>query len=362
MISTPTVAQIRDQIITSIEAKIGQTIPALPKAFFRVLATALAGVVALLYRFGAWAYRQIFPQTADAEALALIGEQYGIVRAPAVAAVLTATATGASDTIIPGGTLWQFDGQVYQQPASVAIVAGTATVTLQALTPGAAGTRQIGDIVTLVTPIAGVDNPATVAGVTSSGEDVEDVEAYRASIIQRLQQRPQGGATPDYITWALEVPGIVKAFAFRTATNSVTVYPLQSLTTDRVPGGSKLTEVETYLQDPARKPLAANVYAAAMTVRVMDIAVTAVQPDNADTRLAIETAWENYFLRAYPLQYADETNPTNIVSLAGLYSEALGVGARSITMTMTIDGVPGAIAAYTLLDDEIIELGAVTWP
>ena len=45
MITVPTIAQIRNQIIADIEAKIGQTVPALPRAFFRVLATALAGVV-----------------------------------------------------------------------------------------------------------------------------------------------------------------------------------------------------------------------------------------------------------------------------------------------------------------------------
>ena len=78
MITIPTIATIRDQIIADIESKIGQTVPVLPKAFFRVLATALAGVLALLYRFGAWIYRQIFVATADAEALALRGAEFGV--------------------------------------------------------------------------------------------------------------------------------------------------------------------------------------------------------------------------------------------------------------------------------------------
>lgn len=362
MISIPTVAQIRDQIISDIEAKIGQTIPALPKAFFRVLATALAGAMALLYRFGAWAYDQIFPQTAGAEALALIGEQYGIVRLPAVAAVLTATATGVNTTVIPSGTLWQAGGIVYQQTADATIAVGVATVTVEALTTGDASNQAVSSTISLTSPIAGVDSDATVAGTTTTGEDAESIELYRARIIQRLQTRPQGGATPDYIAWALEVPGIVKAFAFRTDDGEVTVYPLVSLTGTRIPDAGKLAEVEAYVSDTSRRPLCANVLAEAMTERTMAITVTAIQPDNTDTRQAAEDAWTAYFLRAFPQQYADESLPTNLVSLAGLYAEALGAGVRSVTMTMTINGAGSPAESYTLLDNEIIKIGAVTWP
>lgn len=362
MITIPTVSQIRDQIITDIEGKLGQTIPALPKAFFRVLATALAGVMALLYRFGAWIYAQIFPQTADDEALILIGGQYGIVRSPAVAAVLELDATGASDTVIPGGTLWQNGGTVYQQTAGVSIVLGVATVEVLALTTGDATNQIDGATLSLVTPIAGVDTDATVAATITTGEDVEDLETYRARIIQRLQQRPQGGATPDYISWAGEVAGIVKAFAFNSGPGTVVVYPLISLTGTRLPGAPKLAEVQAYLEDPIRRPLCATVTADYMTERVLDITATSIQPDNADTRAAIESAWTAYLLRAYPVQYLDESNQTAVVSLSGLYAEAMGAGAKSITITMEIDGVPGAIAAYTLLDSEIIKAGVITWP
>jgi uncharacterized phage protein gp47/JayE len=362
MITIPTITQIRDQIIADIEAKIGQTVPTLPRAFFRVLATALAGVVALLYRFGAWVYDQIFPSTADAEALTRTGEQYGIIRGAAVAWAGTATATGASDTVIPVGTLWQADGVVYRQSAAAAIVAGSATISLEALTTGDATNLANASLVSLVTPLAGVDTDATVASTATTGEDAEALETYRARITQRLQQRPQGGATPDYVGWALEVAGIVRAFAFRTDAGEVTVYPLVALTGARIPDAAKLAEVEAYLQPTSRRPLCANVYAAAMTERVITPTITAVQPDNTTTREAVEAAWAAYLLRAFPAQYPDQADQTNIVSLAGLYAEALGAGARSITLTMTIDGVPGAIEAYTLLDSEIVKLGTVTWP
>src|SRR4030042_357699 len=129
MVTIPTVAQIRQQIIADIEGRIGPTRPVLPKAFLRVLATALAGALALLYRVAAWVYRQIFPQTADDEALARIGERYNILRIAAVRAKVTATATGDDTTIIPAGTLWvAADGQVYSQTEDAEIDAGPASI------------------------------------------------------------------------------------------------------------------------------------------------------------------------------------------------------------------------------------------
>jgi uncharacterized phage protein gp47/JayE len=214
----------------------------------------------------------------------------------------------------------------------------------------------------MVTPLAGVDTDATITATTTAGEDIEAIDTYRNRIIQRLQQRPQGGATPDYIGWALEVAGIVKAFAFRTDAGEVTVYPLIALSGTRIPDAGKLAEVEAYLQDTKRRPLCANVYAEAMDERTMAVEATSVQPDTASLRQAIETAWTNYFLQSYPLQYPDESMPTNVVSLSGLYAEAMAAGAKAVTITMQIDGGFGPIDAYTLQDDEIIKLGAVTWP
>jgi uncharacterized phage protein gp47/JayE len=362
MITIPTINQIRDQIIADIEGKIGQTVPALPKAFFRVLATAMAGVIALLYRFGAWSYRQIFPQTADAEALMRIGAQYGINRKSSVSAVLTAQATGTDGATIPAGTLWTRNGIVYQQTASVDIAAGVAAITLMAMTAGSAANIANGQIVAIGSPLAGVGDQASVTATTTAGEDQEDLETYRQRIMQRMANRPQGGAAPDYISWALEVAGVVKAFAFRTAAGEVTVYPLQALTGVRIPDAGKLAEIQTYLQDTHRRPLCANVLASAMTERVLAVTVTSVSPDTSAVRSAVADAWAAYLLRAFPMQYPDEALPTWQVTLAALYAQAFAAGAIGIVITMSIDGVPGTIQFYTLQSSEIIKLGTVTWP
>jgi uncharacterized phage protein gp47/JayE len=361
MINIPKISTIRDQIITDIEARIGQTIPAMPKAFFRVLATALAGVLSLLYRFSAWVYDQIFAQTAALEALQRIGEQYGVVLLPAVAAVQTATAPGTNTTIIPAGTLWQLDGQVHRQTDAATISGGVATINLQALIAGGAGNSGIGAVLSIVTPQAGVAGTATITAVITTGEDQEATEDYRSRVLQRLRQKPQGGAAADYIGWAREVAGVVKAFAFRTAPGDVTVYPLISLTEDRVPDAPKLAEIEAYLQDEIRRPLCANVYTAAMTELVVDLTVTTLQPDTTSIRQTIEAALGRYLLGRYPRQYTDEANPTDQLVRALLVSEAIAAGAKVIELTMSIDGGAPTIF-YELAEDELAILGTITWP
>jgi uncharacterized phage protein gp47/JayE len=362
MITTPTPAQIYAQKIADFESALAQTMPSVSKSFYRTWAKSDSLSEAGIYEYAKWLYKQIFPQTQDEEALMYLGGRFGITRTAATSAILAATATGENDTIIPAGTLWQFNGIVYSQSDDVIIATGTATIEIESLTLGSDGNIDNGGSVSLVSPLAGVDDDATITSTTTEGEDAEEIEDYRSRVISRMSQQPQGGATPDYIQWALEVAGIVKAFAFNDGPNNVIVYPLQSLTTDRIPAAPKLAEVETYLNDTGRKPLCANVSAEAMTEREITLTVSSINPDNVATKAAIELAINDYLLTCFPLQYPDESNPTNIISLSTLYAEARGAGANSISMTMTIDGVPGDIEAYTLQDSEIVKLADIVWP
>lgn len=362
MITTPTPAQIYAQKIADFEAALAQTMPSVAKSFFRTWAKSDSISETALYEYAKWLYKQIFPQTQDEDALVYLGGRFGIVRNAAVAAILLATATGENDTVIAAGTLWQFNGTVYSQSVDVVIATGTATIEIESLALGAVGNIDNGGIVTLVSPLAGVDDDATIASTTTEGEDAEDIETFRSRVINRMSQQPQGGATPDYIQWGLEVAGIVKVFAFNDGPNDVIVYPLQSLTTDRIPAAPKLTEVQNYLNVTSRKPLCANVTAEAMTEREITLTVSSINPDNVATKAAIELAINNYLLTCFPAQYPDEANPTNIISLSTLYAEARGAGANSISMTMEIDGVPGNIESYTLLDSEIVVLADIVWP
>jgi len=363
-ITIPTTNELRDQIISDIEGKLGVTTPWLPKAFIRVLATALSGVLTLVYRFGLWCYRQIFPQTADDEGLLNIGGQYGLTRTAAVAAILTATATGTDDTTIPAGTLWTGDdnGLVYQQAEAVVIAAGSAVITVECLDAGDAGNMANGESLSIGSPIAGVDGTATVASTTTTGEDEEDIEDYRTRVLNRTQNQPQGGAAPDYVAWALEVAGIAEAYAFRPTPGFVNVYPLtdDADPANRIPNAGKLTEVENYLSDTKRRPLNAIVSALAFTELDFDVDIADLSPNDATTKANIEAAITAYLYARRPNQYADEVNPKNIISAGEITSITIGAGAQIATVTLkNAGGTP--ITSYTLQDSELAKLRTLTW-
>jgi uncharacterized phage protein gp47/JayE len=361
MITVPTVVDLRDQIIADIEGVIGQSTPVLPKAFIRVLATALAGVLAQLYRFARWVYGQIFPATADDEALLRIGAQYGMGKRPSVAAILDIQIVGDDGTNVPASSIWMGNnGLTYSQTALAVIVGGLATARLTCLSGGVAGSLGVGNTLSLATAVSGVVG-GSVTAIVTEGEDEETPEQFRARILQRMAGAPQGGAAPDYIAWAMQVPGIIKAFAFNSGAGAVNVYPLVATTGPaRIPSASKLAEAQAYISNPARRPLCSTPTVAAMVEKVISITITGLSPADATTKAAITSALQKYFYAAYPQQYPDEPAPTNVLTVAAIWTAIFGAGATAASLIMSVAGT-GQVTTYTLGNGEIATLGAITW-
>jgi uncharacterized phage protein gp47/JayE len=360
MITIPSIATIRDQILDDIETQTGQAAPLLPRAVWRVLATALAGALHLLYRVAAWLYDQIFTLTMDDDALAARGAEYGLTRTPATKWKGTATVTGSGATI-PVGTLWQKDGKVYQVTEAKTFTT-SGTVKLESLEGGADVDLDVSDTVTIVTPQSGVDASATVASVTQAGEDQETLSAFRSRILFRQQNQPQGGAVADYVLWATEVSGIAEAFAFQPSAGFVNVYPLLDVAdpADRIPDSTKLDEVEDYVSDPVRKPLNAQVSAVAFTELNFDVDVADLSPNTAAVKATIESALETYFYARRPLQYEDQPEDKSVISQAEVAKIVVDAGAQVATVTLKNAG-GSSITSYTLDDSELSVLRTLSW-
>lgn len=362
--TVPSVNQIRDQIITDYEQELGQAVPILPRAFIRVWATAVSGVLVLVYRFGLWVYRQIFAPTADIEALTRIGEQYNIIRAPAQTAILEALASGIDSTVIPVGTLWQWNGVVYTQTEPATIATGSATIEIETLVAGSAGNAEDTELISLVKPVPGVDSSAQVTATIQSGEDAESIEAYRDRIILRQQQQPQGGAIPDWVAWTLEVPGVTRAVVEKPAPGDITVYALTG--TDeatRQPDSGKRAEIETYISDLTRRPLnTETVSVETWTETEFDVTVTNVTPDDAQLRLDIENAIIAYLLDRFPRQYLVENNPKDRITEMDVMALCRDAGAEQAQVVIEKDSTPLPDGAYQLGVDSGIGLGEIAAP
>lgn len=359
----PTIAELESQIVTAIEGKIGQTVPAFIRAFFRILAKGVAGVLSLGYRFASWCLDQTQPATANEFWLTIWGNRYGVIRAPAVAWRGTATATGINGTDIPAGTLWQTSANVvYSQESLVTIAGGTATVTIKALTRGTGSSLADTTPLTTVSPIAGSDNTAEVASTLTDGVDKQPLEEYRAEVMNRIAYRPQGGAIPDYVIWAREVPGIVAAFV-EGGGGDVTVYPLIALTgVARVPGAPKIAEVLAYLTDPIRKPLGANIFVLAATERTCAVTVTTGTIGGValttGQKISVEDAVYASIYASYPKQYPDQVDPTDQVEPGMVWDALRAIGATAADVSVNVSGIGGP---HILPIGEIVKPGVFTW-
>jgi uncharacterized phage protein gp47/JayE len=358
----PTIVEIRDQILTDIQSGLSLDAAPLPRSTFGIIATAIAGALAVVYRFAAWVEKQIFTQTADSAALVLRANEYGLTRTPATKWIGTITATGTDGTVIASGTLWTKDSGVYQTTAS-ATISGSTAVSVESLTTGDAISLDVADVVTLVSPQAGVDRSATVATVTQAGEDQETLSNFRARILSRQQNVPQGGAIPDWIGWTIEVPGISECKVDRPAAGSITVYPLtdDADPANRIPGGAKLTEVETYISDPERAPIrAGSITVTAPTEISFDVDISDLSPNDATTKANIEAAIEAHLYSRRPKQYSDEPDPRDVVSAARLSGIAVSAGAEVATVDLKNAGGT-SITDATLAINELAVLRTLTW-
>lgn len=365
----PTTQEINDRIVSDIESKTSQSTPLFFKAFNRVVAFALSGVFTILYKFGQWSIKQIFTITQDSDSLELKGDQYKIPRKTSTSTILIAGFTGDNGTVIPAGQQFRGDsnGLLYSLQTTEEIAAGVASGNVLCLTSGAAGNLINGSTLTILKPISGLDNQATISATVTEGEDQEAVEDYRTRISEREKTPPQGGSLVDYILWAKEVAGITRAFAWGHRNVSaidpgyISVYPLNDGEASRIPSAPKLTEVQTYIDDSTRAPMqVAVINVPAMIEETFNITVTDLDPNTAAIRNAFAENVEAYLLAREPKQFTDQLDVKNIVSRSGIEKIYLDSGAQSVTLT--IDMGAGAVESYELQYNELAILGTITGP
>lgn len=250
----PTGQEIKDRIVQDLNSKLNQTTPALPKAFNDVLAGAIAGIILLLYQSILWVYRQLFPETADLASLKLLGALVNVFQLPSVFAVLEADVPGTNGYTPPLGTLFRgSNGIVYKITTTSLIAGGISSVTITAQESGEIGNLPNGTIIDIVSPDTNLIGTAEITATTTSGDDAETDDAYRARIISEYRKRRTGGSPADYESWGLETPNFnwISPLDDPDTAGEVIVYGKVDNQTDGIPTGNQLTELKEFLKvDP----------------------------------------------------------------------------------------------------------------
>jgi uncharacterized phage protein gp47/JayE len=348
----PTLPQLLDRIQADIESRLPGTDPRLRQSLLGILARAHAGTAHGLYGVLDYLARQLLPSTCtDEEIFALHAGWWDVPRNAAAQAKGNVTFTGTNGSVIPAGTtLQRSDGTQYTTDAEATIASGSATAAVTAVDGGQATNATAGQKLTLVSPIAGVQSSATVAdGGLVGGSDIETLDAWRARLSQRVQNRPQGGALADYETWALEVEGVTRVWVMPLwlGLGTVGVFFTRDDDASPIPDAGEVAAVQVYID--ARRPVTAAVTVYAPTAVPVDMTIS-LNPSNATVQAAVSAELADLFRR----QNVEDGAGSGTVLLTHIreaISRAAGENNHAIDL----------VADVTLSPGEIATLGTITY-
>jgi len=348
-LSRPDLQTLLSRAQSDISARLPGADPSLRRTLLGVLARIQAGSTHGLYGYLEWVAKQILVDTADADMLDRHGSIWGVPRKQAVAAKGSVTFTGVDGSSIAAGTLIQRgDAVQFTTDAIANIAAGVASVAVTAVVAGINGNTTSASALSLVSPIVGVDSSVTVdaAGITN-GADVEADEAYRTRTLDRIRSASHGGAASDYVTWALEVAGVTRAWVYAQELGIGTVsvrFVVDNDPSSLIPDAAKVAEVQTYID--ALRPVTADLTVVAPVAAPIAMTI-ALTPNDATTQAAV-TAELNDLISC-------EATPGGTILLSHI-REAISIAAGETNHVLS---VPAADVTNTT--GKIATLGVITW-
>lgn len=286
------------ELSTSIRGAFRQYLPGTDATIRQNVLYVIAKVLALLarefeLRFE-WVYRQLFISTADDIGhIRMHAADYRIYQKAAAAGSGAITGTGAASTTYPAGVRYLTSGISYVTTAPFTTDgAGAFTAAVQAEATGAATNREVGGALTLADPSlyptlssTAVVGPDGIGG----GADIEDIESLRARTLARKSAPPQGGSLPDYERFALDVSGVVKAWAypFVGGIGTVAVYVLFQGRTNLIPTIGDVAAVQAAI-DARRLIRVDDVTVVAPIAEAVNVTIAGLANDRPEVRAAIE--------------------------------------------------------------------------
>lgn len=296
----PTLAELREDAFRSFEAEMPD-VALLRQSNVGVVAAVLAGAMHLQYGYLDWIARQVMADTAETAFLERWAVMFGLSRKPATFAGGQIVVTGVTGTVVPSGTrLDRADGQSVATQAEAVLASGTATIEVQALESGPGGNADAGTSYALASAIVGLDAAATVAaGGLTGGTAAEADDSLRVRLLARIQAPPHGGSRADYLSWALSVPGVTRAWVLPGHLGDGTVGV--AIACDDAEGGpapdsETLDAAQDYID--RERPVTADVTVFAPDLLTVNITIAGLSPDNAATRAAVSAELAALFRRS----------------------------------------------------------------
>ena len=321
-----------------------------------ILSRLVAGARHLLHGHLDWSYLQQFAHKADAANLDRVhGDLWDVPRKPSARArgdLEVTVVPKVTDIVIPADTRWRrSDRTEIRSTKNVTITSTdprTVNVPVEALELGKIGNTAAETVINLSTSSTDILPEATVAaGGLGSGVERETDVSYRARILQRKQNPPMGGSDADFVAWALEVPGVTRAWPipnYSFANHVGIMIAGDDEVTAPAPSQNTINETQALLN--SRKPMTSEVFVIGATPVGIDFTITLI-PDLPEIRTAVEQALRDLMLAVGA--------PNHTIPLSH-FAEAISNadGEDDHILTLPADGV-------TTARDEIHALGTITW-
>ncbi|WP_418162866.1 baseplate J/gp47 family protein [Pantoea vagans] len=339
------ITAVRSDILTRLAAD--STLAALRRTDAEVYGRVQAAAVHTVYGYIDYLARNLLPDLADEDWLT---RHANMKRCPRKAATTAAGyarwAVAIAGITVPAGVTIQRDDLVsFTTTAAATSAGGVLRVPVVCDTAGKAGNTDDGLAMRLVSPITGLTS-AGVADSVQGGADVEDLEVWRARVIERWYWTPQGGADGDYEVWAKEVAGITRAWTYRhwSGRGTVGVMVANSDLINPVPDAATVAAAQAYIE-PLAPVAGADIYVFAATPHTVNFQIR-LNPDTTAVRYAVEAELRSMMLRdGGPESVLKPSRISEAISIAtGEYSHTLVSPSADITIGKGELGVVGTIS------------------
>jgi uncharacterized phage protein gp47/JayE len=343
-----------ETLIKRNQADIETSIPGADAKVRRTNLNIISKIISLtahgLYGFIAFIARQLFPATAETEYLDRIASFWlKVPRKAASYATGFVDFVGVNGTLIEGGTvLIRSDGMEYETDADYTIASGTVIAAVTALQAGQNSNAEAGTVLSMSSPIAGITGSLVVnASGISGGSDQEEDKNLSDRVTARVQNPPHGGSKKDYEAWALEVPGVTRAWVYdnELGAGTLTVRFVRDDDANLIPDAGEVATVQAYIDNVRQVGLAAFSVVAPIAAPInFTIQLT---PNNSTVRAAVTAELTDLLKR--------EGAPATTILLSHT-REAISLAAGETNYVMTVPN-----ADITHATGYMPTMGVITW-
>ncbi|OSK27552.1 bacteriophage V tail protein [Escherichia coli M056] len=337
------IATIRRDLLTRFEQD-----AVLRRMDAEVYARVQAAAVHTLYGYLDYLARNMLPDMCDEDWLYRHAQIKRCPRKTAVAAKGFVRWEGVSGTLtLPAGTqLLRDDLVTFTTTQSATASGGLLRVPVVADDAGSAGNTDDGTALRLGTPVTGLSSTG-YADSLNGGADAEELEVWRARVLERYYWIPQGGADSDYIIWAKEISGVTRAWTFRhyQGIGTVGVMVATSDPTKPAPGEETVQAVREHIL-PLAPVAGGGLFVFAATEKIIPLTI-ALSKDTEEIRTAVIAELNALMLR--------DGQPSGRIYHSRI-SEAISLAAGEVAHQLR-----SPEGDVVLGKTELPVLGAITW-